>query len=148
MFRNALLRTAAATVAAVSLAPAVARADQWDTQVRIQMIGAIGVAAANGYALREQLQVGALRQGQAMVYDIEFSRDRDYVLVANCDADCSDVDLILTEPDGREVVADRDNDDSAVLTIPASHKGAHKLRVSMASCSRGPCRFGLGVFTN
>jgi len=147
MFRNALLRTAAATVAAVSLAPAAARADQWQNQVRIQMIGAVGVAAAHGFALREEVQLGVLRQGQAMVYDIDFSRYRDYVLVANCDADCGDVDLVLTEPDGREVIADRDADDQAVLLVPASHKGDHKLRVSMANCRRGPCRFGLGVFT-
>ena len=93
---------------------------------------------ATSYALREQVRIGALRQGQAMVYDIDFSRYRDYVLVANCDADCGDVDLVLTEPDGREVVSDRAFDDQAVLLVPASHKGDHKLRVSMANCGPRP----------
>lgn len=143
MFRRSFL----AAAALVAILPASVRADQWENQVRIQMIGALGVAASHGYALRERMQIGSLRQGQWTVYDIDFSRSRDYVLVANCDADCSDVDLVLTEPDGREVVADRGVDDQAVLTIPSSHKGPHKLRVSMASCGRGPCRFGLGVFT-
>jgi hypothetical protein len=143
MFRRSFV----AAAALVAILPAAVRADQWENQVRIQMIGAVGVAASHGYALRERVQIGALRQGQSMVYDIDFSRYRDYVLVANCDADCSDVDLVLTEPDGRETLADRGFDDQAVLVVPASHKGMHRVRVSMASCGRGPCRFGLGVFT-
>jgi hypothetical protein len=143
MFRRSFI----AAAALVAVVPSAVRADQWETQVRVQMIGAVGVAASHGYALREQVQLGSLRQGQAMVYNIDFSRYRDYVLVANCDADCGDVDLVLTEPDGREVLADRAFDDQAVLLVPASHKGDHKLRVSMANCRRGPCRFGVGVFT-
>jgi hypothetical protein len=143
MFRRSFV----AAAALVAILPATVRADQWENQVRVQMIGAAGVAAAHGYALRQRVQIGSLRQGQSMVYDIDFSRYRDYVLVANCDADCRDVDLVLTEPDGREVLADRLLDDQAVLTVPSSHKGSHKVRVSMASCGRGPCRFGLGVFT-
>jgi hypothetical protein len=142
MFRHAL-----AALAAITVLPATASADRWENQVRVQMVGAVVGAAANGFTLSEQIQMGSLRQGQQTTYRVDFARNRDYALVALCDADCRDIDLVLVEPDGRESAADRDFTDRAVIRVPASHKGEHYLRVTMPSCSVNPCRFGIGVFT-
>jgi hypothetical protein len=142
MFRHCLF-----AAAAIAVLPATARADRWDTQVRAQMVGAVVGAAANGFTLREQVQMGSLRQGQQTTYRVDFAQNREYALVALCDADCRDIDLVLLEPDGREMVADRDLTDQAVIRVPSSHKGEHYLRVTMPACSVNPCRFGIGVFT-
>jgi hypothetical protein len=144
MFRRTLF-VAAALVATL---PAAVRADQWDAQVRVKMLRAVASAAPYGFGLRHPLTVGQMRQGQAITYDITFAAGTEYILVGNCDRDCGDLDLIVIEPDGRELVADRRFDSQAVVSIPTSHVGAHTVRVRMAACSTGPCRFGLGVFTN
>jgi hypothetical protein len=144
MFRRTLF-VAAALVATL---PSAVRADQWDAQVRVKMLRAVASAAPHGFGLRHPLTVGQMRQGQAITYDITFAPSTEYILVGNCDYDCGDLDIIVTEPDGRELVADRRFDAQAVVSIPPSHTGAHKVRVRMAACSSGPCRFALGVFTN
>jgi hypothetical protein len=142
MFRHALLATA--TAAAVA-APSVAHADRYEDQVRAQMIGKFTVATAAGFTMTDPIQFGALRQGQTMTYTLTLERNREYVLAGSCDTDCSDLDVALGESDGSEVVADRGADDQPSIVV-RGHGGTHTVRVTMARCSVGPCRYGLGVF--
>jgi hypothetical protein len=141
MFRNILF-----TLGVVALVPAAARADQFDSQVRVQMFATAISSAADGWRLSERLQVGALRQGYYTTYTLTTNENVSYRLVANCDSDCSDIDISVTEADGREIAWDRRSGDLAVVDL-SGHRGTHTIKVSMASCSVGPCRFGLGVFT-
>jgi IS4 transposase len=141
MFRSILF-----TLGVVALVPAAARADQFDSQVRVQMFATAISSAADGWRLNERMQVGALRQGYFTTYTFTTNENVRYRLVANCDADCNDIDISVTEPDGREIAWDRRSGDLAVVDI-SGHQGTHTIKVSMASCGVGPCRFGLGVFT-
>ncbi len=142
MFRTALLT--AATVAALptlSLA-----ADRWESQVRLQMLAAVAVSLTQGYTLRDDVQVGSLRQGQSTSFTFTASEGQQYMVVANCDADCRDVDLVVSEPDGREF-ADRDATDLALVKLGSGHTGTHRITVSMPHCQANPCRFGLALLT-
>jgi hypothetical protein len=143
MFRHALL--AAATAAAVAVIPAAAHADRFQDQVSAQISRRLAVAAAGGFSLTDPVQYGALRQGQTSTFTLTLDRNREYILAASCDIDCSDLDMTLSEPDGSVVVADRGADDQPSLVI-RGHGGTHTIRVTMARCGDGPCRFGLGVF--
>jgi hypothetical protein len=143
MFRSALF----AAAVAVTLPVGLGATDRWEDQVRSQMAVAVVGAAFNGYELGDDLEVGSLRDGSIVTFDLTLAKGVDHLLVATCDDDCSDVDLILREPDGRETAADRDADDVAVIVVPAGHSGAHRVTVSMAQCSANPCRYALGLFT-
>jgi hypothetical protein len=143
MLRHALIATA--TAAAIAITPAAARADRFQDQVRAQMIGRLAAAAAGGFTLTDPVQFGALRDGQTMTYTLTLDRNRDYILAASCDTDCTDLDISLSEPDGRESVADRGASDQPAVVV-RGHGGTHTIRVTMARCGVGPCRFGLGVF--
>ena len=140
MFRSALV-----ALATLALVPAAARADQYDSQVRVQMFATAMGAVSDGFSMRVPLQIGGLRQGEYTTYTLTMDGNVRYRLVANCDSDCSDIDISVTEPDGREIAWDRRDGDLAVVDI-RGHPGAHTVKVSMANCRRGPCRFGLGVF--
>jgi hypothetical protein len=141
-----MIRSILFTLGVLAIVPAAAHADQFDSQVRVQMFATAIGSAADGWRLTEQMQVGALRQGYFTTYTLTTSDNLSYRLVANCDSDCSDIDISVTEPDGREIAWDRRSGDLAVVDI-SGHRGAHTIKVSMASCRLGPCRFGLGVFT-
>jgi hypothetical protein len=143
MFRNALLATA--TAAAVAVAPTAAHADRYENQVRAQMIGRFAAVAVGGFAPTDPVQFGALREGQVMTYTLTLDPNREYIIAGSCDTDCRDLDISLSEPDGRESVADRGADDQPTIVV-RGHGGPHTIRVSMASCSVGPCRYGLGIF--
>jgi hypothetical protein len=140
-----MFRTVLFTLATVAMVPAAARADQYDSQVRVQMLATAIGAVADGFSLRVPMQIGGLRQGDYTTYTLTMDGSVRYRLVANCDNDCSDIDISVTEPDGREIAWDRRDGDLAVVDI-SGHPGAHTVKVSMAGCRLGPCRFGLGVF--
>jgi len=140
-----MFRTAALALATVALVPAAARADQYDNQVRVQMLATAVGNVADGFTLAVPLQIGGLRQGEYTTYTLTMNGSQRYRLVANCDNDCGDIDIAVTELDGREIAWDRRDGDLAVVDI-SGHPGNHTIKVSMAGCRRGPCRFGLGVF--
>jgi hypothetical protein len=142
-----MFRSVTIAIATIACLPLTARADQFDTQVRAQMLGYAVGAAFHGYTLGERIQIGSLRQGTSTTFTLEVAAGLEYVLAAACDVDCSDVDLSLSELDGREIAADRGYDDLAVVAVPTNHPGTHRVTVSMPSCSTNPCRFGLGLFT-
>jgi hypothetical protein len=141
MFRHALL----ATAAAVAIMPTAAHADRFQDQVRAQMIGRLAIASAGGFDLTDPVQFGQLHQGQTMTYTLTLDRDRQYLVAASCDTDCGDIDISMSEPDGREVAADRGADDQPSFLV-RGHGGTHTIRVTMAGCRVGPCRYGLGIF--
>lgn len=143
MLRHTLL--AAAAAAAVAITPTTASADRFQDQVSVQMLSRLAVAAAGGFSLTDPVQFGALRQGDAVTFTLTLDRNREYILAASCDTDCRDLDISLVEPDGRESLADRGADDQPSLVV-RGHGGTHTIRVTMARCSAGPCRFGVGVF--
>ena len=140
-----MFRTVALALATLALVPTAARADQYDSQVRVQMFATAIGAVADGFTLRVPMQIGGLRQGDYTTYTLTMEGNVRYRLVANCDNDCSDIDISVTEPDGREIAWDRRDGDLAVVDI-SGHPGPHTVKVSMAGCRLGPCRFGLGVF--
>lgn len=139
--------TTVALIAALAL-PSVARADQYENQVRAQMMSTVTTTASRaGYSLDGEMKVGRIRQGERYSYSFDIPTGGEYMLVANCDSDCHDVDLSLTETNGQAVAADRDDDDLAVVKVPAGHPGRHSVTVSMADCHVGACRFGLALFS-
>jgi hypothetical protein len=142
MFRHALI---AATAATVAIMPTAAHADRFENQVRAQMLGRLAVAASGGFSLTDPVQFGQLRQGQTMTYTLTLDRNREYIVAASCDTDCRDLDISLSEPNGIESIADRGADDQPSFVV-RGHGGTHTIRVTMAHCAVGPCRFGVGIF--
>jgi hypothetical protein len=140
-----MFRTVLFTLATVALVPAAAHADQYDTQVRVQMLATAIGNVGDGFSLAVPLQIGGLRQGEYTTYTLTMNNSQRYRLVANCDNDCGDIDISVLESDGREIAWDRRAGDLAIVDI-SGHPGAHTVKVSMAGCRLGPCRFGLGVF--
>ena len=67
-------------------------------------------------------------------------------IIALCDADCSDVDIFVTDPSGQEVGSDTGSSDAPVVSVQTSVEGDYQVRVRMAACSTEPCYYGVAVF--
>jgi hypothetical protein len=63
-----------------------------------------------------------------------------------CDEDCKDLDLKVFVSDGDLVRKDTAPDDHPAILYTAQESRVFTLRVIMARCDRGPCKFGVGVF--
>jgi hypothetical protein len=136
-----------AAVLAIVAPLALHAQDRWENQARGEMRRVLNFAADRGFSLTRQYYKGTLKEGQYQDLTVTLSKGRDEVLVAVCDADCRDVDIALLEADGREIAADRDDSDLAIVQVPDGHPGAHRVRVSMAHCRVAPCRFEIGLIS-
>jgi len=66
-------------------------------------------------------------------------------LIGVCDENCSDVDLIVRDPSGREVGRDFEDDDVPLVVFEAATAGRYTVEVQMPACN-GTCNWGVGVF--
>ncbi len=90
--------------------------------------------------------VGVLEPGAEVGLEIELVSGVEYMIMGVCDADCDDLDLTLTDPDGNEITSDALDDAYPVLLFTAPAGGGHILWVTMFDCSVSPCSFGYKVF--
>ena len=90
--------------------------------------------------------VGVLEVGDEVGLELELASGVEYMIMGVCDADCDDLDLTLTNPEGNEVTSDALDDAYPVLLFTAPAGGAHILWVTMYDCSVSPCSFGYKVF--
>lgn len=64
-----------------------------------------------------------------------------------CDADCTDVDLVVLDRDRATLGTDMEPDDEPVVTFRAPYSGEYFVGVSIARCSTEVCAYGVGVMT-
>ena len=68
------------------------------------------------------------------------------MFVGVCDADCSDLDLVLRDARGRVLVQDTLVDDTPVVRYRATATQSATLNVIMASCSTSICYYQVGTY--
>jgi hypothetical protein len=121
--------------------------DRWENQVRHQIRSMTPVADTYGYEMSHDVYTGRLYDGGREDVRVNLRAGQAYVITAVCDADCSDLDLKLFDQYGDEVDRDLRSDDTPIVQAAPSRTGEYTLRVLMPSCSAGPCRYGVAVYS-
>jgi hypothetical protein len=135
-------------VAAALLAPAAATAqNQWQQTVRNQVGQHGDFLSERGYTMSGDVYDGKLNADGIEDLTITLRPGTSYAFMGVCDEDCHDIDLRLYDADGDEVASDVRSDDWPIVTVTPPFKGTYRVRVVMASCSRNPCYYGIGLFT-
>lgn len=132
-----------AGAALLAARPAQAQ-DPWLQEVAVQLDAVVEALDREGLSSAGDPHAGALDEGEAEELQLELTAGT-YLIVGVCDNDCTDLDLVATE-NGEEVASDVEMDDTPVLAIEVEEDVTLTLRVDMATCSSGPCRYGIGVF--
>jgi hypothetical protein len=120
--------------------------DQWVGQVNRLLNEAARIATSNGLRRTHEPYIGSLRTGASSSHTLQLNAGTAYQLIGVCDNDCSDFDLRLFDPRGREVASDVLTDDTPVLSVTPRMGGTYTVRAIMTSCSSQPCRYGIGVY--
>ena len=76
----------------------------------------------------------------------ELSANREYVVTAACDRNCSDTDLYIKSPGGKIVAMDEGEDDRPTVLFIPEQSGRYTFEVRMDRCGEDPCYVGLGLF--
>lgn len=99
-----------------------------------------------GWQPTRQPRVSYQSAGGSDSYPLQLNAGREYVFVGVCDADCSDLDLVLRDARGRVLVQDTLVDDTPVVRYRATATQSATLNVIMASCSTSICYYQVGTY--
>lgn len=122
------------------------RRNQWQADVRRQLINAAGLLTQGHYELTHEPYTDRLYTHWTQDLILTLDAGRRYALVGVCDRDCSDLDLVLYDEDGYIVDSDTEPDDTPIVSVTPRETARYRLHVMMASCAVQPCYYGVGVF--
>ena len=128
--------------------PFISTPDRWETQVRSQLRRQALVlnVLADGYIEEAYLPfIRSMRQNQYQDIKYRLVEGVTYVFTGACDNDCHDLDFKLFS-DSTKIREDVASDDMPAVVFRPAWTGTYTLRVVMANCNRGPCRYGVSVF--
>ncbi len=143
--RTLVVVAVSATVFLLS-APPSARAQSSAGVVWTQLQYAYTAADVTGFTLKNYV-IGRLYPSESDTWTFPLRAGREYVIVAACDEDCSDVDMTVMQG-STTVASDELNDDLALVGFTAAEGGNHEIVVKMYNCDAAYCYFGFGLFEN
>jgi len=120
----------------------------YQAQIDIQLSSVIAAARASGFNLLVSNQRGQMfGAGSRAHFVIQLQAGAQYRFEGRCDSDCRDLDMVLLDANGRELVADRDYDDIPGFTFTAPYTGGYVVTLELAHCSAYRCQVGAVVMT-
>ena len=118
--------------------------------IRIALILISAVALGTTPALASHFEPirsfqGSLDEGYTLKHYITLYAGYEYRVEADCDGDCSDLDLQLFDMYGKLSLFDTNSDDTPTLNFQVNQTGEFIVKVVMSSCSREPCDYSVTV---
>lgn len=104
------------------------------------------LAAENGYSSTHSRYNGALDEGREDTITIDLDAGTSYFIVAQCDIDCSDIDMTLHDENGNLIDEDVLLDDTPIVEVTPIRNARFTITLSMIDCESEPCYYGIGVF--
>jgi hypothetical protein len=137
------IRLAAAAAAILLVAAPAAADDQWAQQVKTYMDKAAKPFFDRGYHYGAFFHLGSLKNGASERLTIRIGAGGVTQLMGGCDTDCTDLDLVLYDPAGRQVDSDVQADDYPIVSVRPPADGTYTIEVRMVACKAEPCRYAV-----
>jgi hypothetical protein len=147
MSRRSIASSVALTLGLIAFGSDTLHAQSYAQQVWDQLQIHYKTIAKNSsdWFLRNYV-MGKLKNDATDSWTFYFDEDKESILTAACDNDCSDVDLTVKDSDGKTVAHDTQSDDTPVVRFQPKSSGRYTIDIQMVKCKDEPCYFGFGVF--
>jgi hypothetical protein len=134
-------------VASQPVAPPPVAGDQSPQAIILaQLQQAQGAFAQQGFQQVDQPFSGSLAQGQTWNVPASLFAGFDYRILAVCDRDCADLDLVLYDPNGAVVSQDASTNSQPVVAAAPGYNGTFTVQVQMYNCSVAPCYYAVALY--
>ena len=140
-----LAAVGAAVIALGASSPTIAQSS-YEQEVNRLLNQTRNIANSRGFSSSHSRYNGQLRQGQEETVTLDLDAGVSYMMVAQCDRDCSDIDLWLYDENGNLIDEDVLVDDTPIVNVTPRRSARFSLRARMISCSVQPCYYGIGVY--
>ena len=111
----------------------------------LQTLSAPQAAAGPRFSTGPQTFNGALNAGQSRSYTVGLNANTSYMIVGQCDTDCSDIDMWLYDENGNLIDSDTLDDDVPVLEVTPIRSAQFSVRIEMFTCTVQPCGIQIEV---
>lgn len=114
--------------------------------VEAQEISRTIVGMQDDAAKEVVVKSGGLPPAARYSYQVDVKDGSYYTFFADCDYDCSNIDLEVKDAAGKTLEKDFESDDSPMFGIRAKSAGQLTVDVVMTDCNTEECRFSSQVF--
>jgi hypothetical protein len=111
-----------------------------------QLQQAQAAAAQQGFQQLGQPFSGSLAQGQTWNVPAELHAGVDYRVLAVCDRDCADLDLVVFDNNGQQVAQDTTTTSQPVVAVSPVYSANFTVQVQMFNCSVAPCYYAVVLY--
>ncbi len=101
---------------------------------------------SQGFTEMGEPKNGTLTTGQEIRFPLALRAGLEYRIVAACDNDCEDLDLLLFDATGKEATSDVLGDAIPVLQVTPDAAGEYRVAVLMVTCTAEPCGYEVLTF--
>jgi hypothetical protein len=144
------VKIAAAGFAALALmiSPAASQVpDPFARELAQKLTRAEIMLSETGYARAAGPFAGGLNEREGRSFTVMLRAGQDYRIVGVCDGRCRDLDLRLSDPNGREIAHGVREDSVPVIHVRPYATGQHAIEVEMRRCTGAPCWFAFNVYS-
>lgn len=145
--KRVLAGAGALALAVGAAVPTFAQNEHQDL-VRALLDAAESLARSNGYNSSHDRYSGSLNQGQEKRVTLDLDPGTSYMIIAQCDGDCSDIDLWLYDENNNLIDEDVMTDDTPIVQVTPVRPARFTIRARMVTCNVEPCYYGIGVYSN
>jgi len=130
--------------AVIAATPQVSMSEKQRQEIRDVARGYLDDAAkelAKGFSAVAGVEdvVVAMQPTEVHAWPLALKRGETYRIIAECDNECSDLDLELLDPAGKIVERDTLPDSTPIINIRPAADGAYRARLVMKTCTVAPC---------
>lgn len=144
--RRRMIPSVFAALMALALLPGAARAQSYAGLVWDQLQSQHSELSKESYGARRYI-VSTLNNNRSDTWTMGFTAGYTYQIRGACDQDCRDVDIEVTDLNGKVLFQDLATDDSPKVSFDVTGTGDLKVKVTMRQCSEEPCFWGIGVWS-
>lgn len=119
---------------------------RFEAQVHIQIDEVSYQFRQNGFVKLGSTWIDELEEDDDKYITLQLYDNVEYVAVAVCDEDCSDIDLVLYDEYDRPIARDISTDDYPVISGVPDYDGEYYLEAQMADCHARTCAFGVAIY--
>jgi hypothetical protein len=142
------MRAAAIAVALAAASLTACGSGQWrEVDARLRAASAPARAAGLVPLAGRNNEFGAFTDSATARWTLALAAGRAYVLAAVCSEHCGGLDLEITLPDSTVLGRDSSGGTVAALSFQTPATGAHPVRLSLAGCRDGTCRWAAQLYS-
>ncbi|MBB4638077.1 hypothetical protein [Longimicrobium terrae] len=119
----------------------------WSAEARYRLAESLTYHGRGGMWAAGAPRTATLGEDGAAEYRVRLVPGRRYAIHGVCGERCSDIDLRLFDPGGRELVRDVEAGPDPLIEVRAGIPGVYRVRLVMVRCAGAACNTALGVFS-